>query len=134
MPCEWLAYLHTSNHTYPMVITIYSSFVAALLSSIILLVALIISFKSFSDREKSSPFECGFDPKSTARLPFSLRFFLLAVLFLVFDIEIVLLLPLPFLSNHSPLILLIAPITIFLIILIIGLFHEWNEGSLDWSQ
>nr|AVN67811.1 NADH dehydrogenase subunit 3 [Ischnoptera bilunata] len=105
-----------------------------LLSSIIMMLASLLSKKSIEDREKSSPFECGFDPKSSARLPFSLRFFLIAVIFLIFDVEIALLLPMTILMNSSNVTSWITVSTIFLLILLIGLYHEWNQGSLEWAS
>jgi NADH-ubiquinone oxidoreductase chain 3 len=83
------------------------------------------------DREKTSPFECGFDPNKSARIPFSLRFFLLAVIFLMFDIEVVLLLPLPHALAGLHLHFTYISLFLFLVILLLGLFHEWREGSLE---
>lgn len=61
---------------------------------VLLLIGLILGVFGFVfGREKSRPFECGFDPVGSSRVPFSLRFFLLAVIFVVFDVEIVLLFP-----------------------------------------
>nr|YP_010946550.1 NADH dehydrogenase subunit 3 [Episymploce wulingensis]WGO57268.1 NADH dehydrogenase subunit 3 [Episymploce wulingensis] len=104
------------------------------LSTIIMLLATILSKKTIEDREKSSPFECGFDPKSSARLPFSLRFFLIAVIFLIFDVEIALLLPMTIIMNMSNINSWILISSIFLFILLIGLYHEWNQGSLEWAS
>nr|YP_003875514.1 NADH dehydrogenase subunit 3 [Ellipes minuta]ADD97002.1 NADH dehydrogenase subunit 3 [Ellipes minuta] len=104
-----------------------------LLSTIIMSLASLLSKKSTNDREKSSPFECGFDFKSSARTPFSVRFFLIAVIFLIFDVEIALLLPiLPsfYLSAISSWFLISL---LFIIILLIGLIHEWNQGALNWA-
>nr|ARH55058.1 NADH dehydrogenase subunit 3 [Lopheros rubens] len=104
-----------------------------LLTSMIMLLATTISKKTFMDKEKMSPFECGFDPKSSARLPFSLQFFLIAVIFLIFDVEITLLMPLILLSKMSnPIIMMIIMMT-FILILLSGLYHEWNQGTLNWT-
>ena len=90
---------------------------------LILLNSSIAQKKSF-DREKPSAFECGFDPKSSARLPFSLRFFLIAVIFLIFDIEITLILPIPIISSSINLNSIVWIALIFTVILILGLAHE----------
>lgn len=107
--------------------------ICILIPTVVLVAAWVLAARSTEDREKSTPFECGFDPKNTARIPFSLRFFLLAIIFIVFDIEIVLLIPIPtiYISSYIPQI--IVTYIVFIIVLIIGLIHEWNEGSLDWS-
>nr|AVW86201.1 NADH dehydrogenase subunit 3 [Pisione sp. YZ-2018] len=116
-----------------MFISFSMGFVALALPMIVLSLALIISARSSQDREKCSPFECGFDPKNNARIPFSLRFFLLAVIFIVFDIEIVLLMPIPLISISIPLASSLLGIFLFFLILILGLLHEWREGSLEWA-
>nr|QZK21291.1 NADH dehydrogenase subunit 3 [Amitermes sp. ANIC 0026]QZK22214.1 NADH dehydrogenase subunit 3 [Drepanotermes gayi] len=105
-----------------------------LLSSAIMILATLISKKINEDREKSSPFECGFDPKNSARLPFSSRFFLIAVIFMIFDVEIALLLPMPITMMTSNIKSWLIISSVFLMILIIGLYHEWNQGSLEWSN
>nr|AHK23172.1 NADH dehydrogenase subunit 3 [Synallaxis gujanensis] len=86
------------------------------------------------DSEKLSPYECGFDPLGSARLPFSIRFFLVAILFLLFDLEIALLLPLPWATQlESPLSTLTWTSTIILL-LTLGLMYEWTQGGLEWAE
>nr|AGI96226.1 NADH dehydrogenase subunit 3 [Erythropitta erythrogaster finschii] len=86
------------------------------------------------DSEKLSPYECGFDPLGTARLPFSIRFFLVAILFLLFDLEIDLLLPLPWATQlQSPSTTLMWTSTIILL-LTLGLVYEWFQGGLEWAE
>nr|WGO58191.1 NADH dehydrogenase subunit 3 [Allacta xizangensis] len=99
----------------------------------IMMLATLLSKKMIEDREKSSPFECGFDPKSSARMPFSLQFFLIAVIFLIFDVEIALLLPMVIIMLQSNLKAWTTTSIMFLMILLLGLFHEWNQGSLEWT-
>nr|AFO66923.1 NADH dehydrogenase subunit III [Myrmecocichla melaena] len=86
------------------------------------------------DLEKLSPYECGFDPLGSARLPFSIRFFLVAILFLLFDLEIALLLPLPWATQlQSPTTTLTWAFTLILL-LITSLVYEWTQGGLEWAE
>nr|BBM34715.1 NADH dehydrogenase subunit 3 [Chelidoperca hirundinacea] len=86
------------------------------------------------DHEKLSPYECGFDPLGTARLPFSLRFFLVAILFLLFDLEIALLLPLPWGDQLTSPVLTFLLASIVLFIVTLGLIYEWVQGGLEWAE
>nr|YP_009917623.1 NADH dehydrogenase subunit 3 [Palaemon serratus]QLM01496.1 NADH dehydrogenase subunit 3 [Palaemon serratus] len=104
-----------------------------ILASAVMLISSLLAKKTITDREKASPFECGFDPKGSARLPFSLRFFLIAIIFLIFDVEITLILPLITTIKLTEIKTWIVTSTFFLLILLIGLYHEWNQGALEWS-
>nr|QOD97460.1 NADH dehydrogenase subunit 3 [Struthio camelus] len=86
------------------------------------------------DTEKLSPYECGFDPLGSARLPFSIRFFLVAILFLLFDLEIALLLPLPWAIQLSQPLLTLLWTSILLLLLTLGLVYEWIQGGLEWAE
>ena len=96
--------------------------VCVFLCIVLYLVASLVSFKGLFSRSKERAFECGFDPRDSRRIPFSLRFFLLAVIFLIFDIEVVLLIPL-LLGIKSYVNRYIACFA-FGVVLILGLFHE----------
>nr|YP_010166679.1 NADH dehydrogenase subunit 3 [Mystonectes coelamboides]QRV62770.1 NADH dehydrogenase subunit 3 [Mystonectes coelamboides] len=116
-----------------MLIITTMGFIIMLIALITMSLASIISKKTFMDREKNSPFECGFDPINSSRLPFSLQFFLIAVIFLIFDVEIALLLPMIMINKMSHIPTLLLTSFFFIIILLIGLYHEWNQGALNWK-
>nr|AHA41540.1 NADH dehydrogenase subunit 3 [Diabrotica virgifera virgifera] len=105
-----------------------------LINMILVIMLNLISKKTFYDREKNSPFECGFDPKTFARLPFSLHFFLIAIIFLIFDVEITLLLPFIMILKISNIMNYSIIIIFFIMILLLGVYHEWNQGALNWSD
>ena len=105
--------------------------ISAILSAVISIASFLLSDRS-PDREKVSVYECGFDPFHSPGDPFSIRFFLIAILFLVFDLEISYLFPWSATSNIVPLEGQIV-IGLFLIILTLGLVYEWVKGGLEWE-
>nr|ASL05752.1 NADH dehydrogenase subunit 3 [Cottus czerskii]ASL05765.1 NADH dehydrogenase subunit 3 [Cottus czerskii] len=107
--------------------------ITALLSIVLALVSFWLP-QMTPDHEKLSPYECGFDPVGSARLPFSLRFFLVAILFLLFDLEIALLLPLPWGDQLTAPLVTFLWATAVLMLLTLGLIYEWLQGGLEWAE
>lgn len=107
-------------------------FFIIILCFILSLLFLFLSEKGGERREKRRPYECGFESIGGARSSFSIRFFLLAVLFVVFDVEVVLLIPLVYMFFRVKRILGLTVGLLFIFILFLGLYHEYREGSLNW--
>nr|NP_944705.1 NADH dehydrogenase subunit 3 [Platanista minor]YP_010161461.1 NADH dehydrogenase subunit 3 [Platanista gangetica]AYA51921.1 NADH dehydrogenase subunit 3 [Platanista gangetica]QRH19132.1 NADH dehydrogenase subunit 3 [Platanista gangetica]QRH19145.1 NADH dehydrogenase subunit 3 [Platanista gangetica]QRH19158.1 NADH dehydrogenase subunit 3 [Platanista gangetica]QRH19171.1 NADH dehydrogenase subunit 3 [Platanista gangetica] len=84
--------------------------------------------------EKTSPYECGFDPTSSARLPFSMKFFLVAITFLIFDLEIALLLPLPWAIQTNNLNTMLILTLSLISLLATSLAYEWSQKGLEWAE
>jgi len=104
-----------------------------LITTAIIAISFFFRKKTFTDKEKTTPFECGFDPAIKTRTPFSLRFFKISIIFIIFDIEIILILPIPITKNYINTIYTSSRNLIILIILF-GLLYEWNQGRLDWVK
>ena len=99
---------------------------------ILKIVSFLISEQTLFSREELSAFECGFDPYSLSRVPFSLRYFFLTLVFLLFDLEIVLLVFSPFFVLSSYFFYRFLVITFFAFVLLFSLFYELSDGTLDW--
>ena len=84
------------------------------------------------DPEKLSAYECGFEPFDDSRMEFDVRFYLVAILFIIFDLEIAFLFPWA-ISLGSIVLLGFCSMMIFLFILTVGFIYEWKKGALDWE-
>lgn len=84
------------------------------------------------DREKLSPYECGFEPFSDAREKFDVRFYLVAILLVIFDLEIALLFPWA-MSLKSIGVFGYFSMVAFLGMLTVGFIYEWKKGALEWE-
>lgn len=101
------------------------------LSSLIFLLSYLLVFQK-ADQEKLSAYECGFNPFEDARLTFDIRFYLVAILFLIFDLEISFLFPWLISLKTINFFGFWSMIT-FLILLTIGFAYEWFKGALEWE-
>jgi NADH-quinone oxidoreductase subunit A len=84
------------------------------------------------DPEKLSPYECGFEAVEDARMKFDVRYYLIAILFILFDLEIAFLFPWAVVLQEIGLFGLLA-MFLFLAILVVGFIYEWMKGALEWD-
>nr|YP_010305153.1 NADH dehydrogenase subunit 3 [Vignadula atrata]ULT46705.1 NADH dehydrogenase subunit 3 [Vignadula atrata] len=103
-----------------------------ILSFFLMSLCMFFFMKKQWNRDKLSPYECGFEPILSARSSFSLRFFLLAVLFVVFDVEIVALIPIVYGLSSEFEVVGVVSIMVFLLVLSVGCLYERRDGSMDW--
>nr|YP_010586400.1 NADH dehydrogenase subunit 3 [Nothopsyche ruficollis]UZZ44188.1 NADH dehydrogenase subunit 3 [Nothopsyche ruficollis] len=104
-----------------------------IISSLMIMISLTLNKKTTNEMEKISPFECGFDPLSNSRIPFSLHFFLITIIFLIFDVEIAILIPIIMIFSVNKLNSWLIISIFFIMILIGGLYYEWDQNMLNWT-
>ena len=127
-----LLFLETSWYYYSGYSVVFFYIVVIfVICSIILFLCYVISGNN-SYYEKTSGYECGFDPFSDAREPFYVKFYLIAIIFIIFDVEVVFFFPWIFSIFHIGYYGLWI-MYIFLFILGVGFIYEWKKGSLDWD-
>ena len=105
--------------------------VAITLSVIILGLSYALAVQN-PDTEKLSAYECGFEPFDDSRMEFDVRFYFVAILFIIFDLEIAFLFPWAVVLDHIGHEGFLA-MAVFLFILLIGFIYEWKKGALEWD-
>jgi NADH-ubiquinone oxidoreductase chain 3 len=114
-----------------MFITLIILFISLFLVFLLKLVNFLVAEKSNLMREEISSFECGFEHHNLSRVPFSLRYFFLTIIFLLFDLEIVLIMFLPSILFTTSYVYAVGVLSSFIIILFLSLVYEWNDGTLE---
>ena len=102
------------------------------LSTLIFGLSFLFGTRPKEDPEKISAYECGFDPFGDARSQFDIRFYLVSILFIIFDLEVAFLFPWA-ITIHQGEIFSFWSMMFFLFILTIGFVYEWMKGALDWE-
>ncbi|HLG98527.1 MAG TPA: NADH-quinone oxidoreductase subunit A [Bryobacteraceae bacterium] len=106
--------------------------IAVLVSTALVALSYLIG-KKVKDRVKDSPYECGIVPTGSARERFSVKFYLVAIVFILFDIEAVFLYPWAVVYRELKMFAFVEML-LFVILILVGFFYVWKKGALDWSE
>ncbi len=129
-----LQILELSDTTYEVQYLVVFIFLLLGISCIFICLNFIFGYRATlqGDKEKLSPYECGFDPFENARIKYNVHFFLVGLLYLLFDLEIIFLLPWVFaaglLSSFNSFLVVLG----FIGLLVLGFWYEWVKHALDW--
>ncbi len=106
--------------------------ISIVLGLVLLILGFVLGQRPAPDAEKLSPYECGFEAFEDTRMKFDVRYYLVAILFIIFDLEIAFLFPwavsLDAIGTFG-----LASMGVFLLILVIGFIYEWKKGALEWD-
>jgi NADH-quinone oxidoreductase subunit A len=105
--------------------------VAVVFGGVMLLAGFVLAPRR-PDSEKNSPYECGFEAFEDSRMKFDVRYYLVAILFIIFDLEIAFLFPWAVVLEDIGMAGFVA-MMVFLGILVIGFIYEWKKGALEWE-
>nr|YP_010586088.1 NADH dehydrogenase subunit 3 [Ceraclea indistincta]UZZ43824.1 NADH dehydrogenase subunit 3 [Ceraclea indistincta] len=108
--------------------------IIVIICCVMLMLIFILSKKYSKSMMKLSPFECGFNPMNNNRIPFSIHFFLISIIFLIFDVEITLIIPMILIYYKSNLIMWYSICLYFFMLLIFSLYYEWKIKMLMWTN
>ena len=105
--------------------------IAVFLATVVVIIPRIVGVRK-PDHEKLSPYECGFEAFEDSRMKFDVRYYLVAILFIIFDLEIAFLFPWAVVLDQIGMFGFIA-MMLFLGILVVGFIYEWKKGALEWE-
>ena len=105
--------------------------IASIMGLIPMLLGIVLG-KRTKDEAKDSPYECGFEAFEDARMQFDVRYYLVAILFIIFDLEIAFLFPWAVAIREVGLVGFLA-MALFLVVLTAGFIYEWKKGALNWD-
>ena len=129
-----LQILELSDTTYEIQYLFFFVFLLISISFIFMCLNFIFGYRATlqGDKEKLSPYECGFDPFENARIKYNVHFFLVGLLYLLFDLEIIFLLPWVFAAGLLQSFTSFLVVLTFIGLLVLGFWYEWVKHALDW--